>query len=66
MDPTKVFCHNPECIASGKLGLKNIGVHSIKQSRYICNICDKIFTDTKGTMFYRLRHYAEFMARCIT
>jgi len=25
MDPTKVFCHNPDYIARGKLGLKNSG-----------------------------------------
>jgi transposase-like protein len=66
MDPTKVFCHNPDCITSGKLGLKNIGVHSIKQSRYICHICGKTFTDTKGTMFYRLRYSDEFVTLIIT
>ena len=66
MDPTKVFCHNQDCIASGKLGLKNIGVHSIKQSRYICHICSKTFTDTKGTMFYRIRYPAEFVTQIIT
>jgi transposase-like protein len=66
MDPTKVFCHNPDCPASGKLGLKNIGVHSIKQSRYICHICGKTFTDTKGTMFYRIRYSVEFVTQIIT
>lgn len=66
MDPTKVFCHNPDCIASGKLGLKNIGVHSIKQGRYICHVCGKTFTDTKGSMFYRLRHSVEFVTLIVT
>ena len=66
MVPTKVFCHNPNCPASGKLGLNNIGVHSIIQSRYICHICGKTFTDTKGTMFYRLRHSDEFVTQIIT
>jgi transposase-like protein len=46
MDPDKVFCHNPDCLARGKLGLNNIG-YSLKQSRYICHICGKTFTDTK-------------------
>ena len=66
MVPDKVFCHNPNCHARGKLGLKNIGVHSSKQSRYICHNCGKTFTDTKGTMFYRLKHSAEFVALIIT
>ena len=66
MDPDKVFCHNPNCPARGKLGLKNIGVHSIKQSRYICHICGKTFTETKGTMFYRLKHSEQFVALIIT
>ena len=66
MDPDKVFCHNPNCHARGKLGLKNIGVHSIKQSRYICHICGKTFTETKGTMFYRLKHSEQFVALIIT
>jgi len=66
MDPDKVFCHNPNCPARGKLGLKNIGVHSIKQRRYICHICGKTFTDTKGSVFYRLRHSAEFVTQIIT
>jgi transposase-like protein len=66
MDPTKVFCHNPNCLASGKLELKNIGVHSIIQSRYICHICGKTFTDTKGTVFYRLKHSEQFVTLIIT
>lgn len=56
MDPNNVFCHNPNCPASGKLGLKNIGVHSLKQKRYICHVCGKTFTNTKGTVFYRRTH----------
>ena len=66
MDPDKVFCHNPNCPARGKLGLKNTGVHSIKQRRYICHICGKTFTDTKGSILYRLRHSAEFVTQIIT
>jgi len=66
MDPDKEFCHNQDCPASGKLGLKNIGVHSLKQKRYICHVCNKTFTETKGTVFYRLRHSDEFVAIIIT
>jgi transposase-like protein len=65
MDPTKVFCHNPNCPASGKLGRKNIGVHSLKvhslkQKRYICHVCGKTFTGTKDTVFYRLIPFSIF------
>ena len=66
MDPTKVFCHNLNCPARGTLGHGNIGVHSIKQSRYICHVCGKTFTDTKDSMFYRLRHSAEFVTLIVT
>ena len=66
MDPIKVFCQNPNCSARGKLGLKNIGVHSIKQSRYICHVCKKTFTESKGSMFYRLRYSDEFVTLIIT
>jgi transposase-like protein len=66
MDPTRVFCHNPNCPASGKLGLGNIGVHSLIQRRYICHVCNKTFTDTKGTVFYRLKHSDEFVTLIIT
>ena len=66
MDPTKVFCHNPNCPARGKLDHGNIGVHSLIQRRYICHVCSKTFTDTKGTMFYCLRHSAEFVTLIVT
>lgn len=66
MDPDNVFCHNTNCPASGKFGLKNIGVHSLKKRRYICHICGKTFTDTKGTVFYRIRHSADLVTQVIT
>jgi transposase-like protein len=66
MDPSKVFCHNPNCPASGKLGLNNISVHSLKQRRYICHVCGKTFTQSKGSMFYRLRYSDEFVTQIIT
>jgi len=66
MDPTKVFCHNLNCPARGMLGHGNIGIHSLKQKRYICHVCGKTFTDTKGSVFYRLRHPAEFVTQIIT
>jgi transposase-like protein len=66
MDPNKVFCHNPDCPARGKLGRGNIGVHSRKQRRYICHVCKKTFTESQGTVFYRLRHPVEFVTQMIT
>jgi len=66
MDPSKVFCHNPDCPARGKLGHGNIGIHSRKEHRYICRECGKTFTESKGTVFYRLRYSVEFVTKMIT
>ncbi|MGH3426163.1 MAG: transposase [Mycobacteriales bacterium] len=56
MDPTKVFCDNPDCPARGKVGEGNIKVHSHKEERYRCTACKKTFAASKGTPFYRLHH----------
>jgi transposase-like protein len=53
MDPQTTFCPNPECLASGQIGKNNIGIHSQKEKRYYCKVCDKTFVETKGTVFYR-------------
>ena len=66
MDPDKVFCHNPDCPARGRQGLGNIGIHSLIKRRYICHVCKKTFTDTKGTMFYRLRHSDQLVSLIVT
>ena len=66
MDPQEVFCHNPDCPASGKVGRGNIGVHSCKQQRYICHECKTTFTPSKGTVFYRLRYSVEVVTQVIT
>ncbi len=66
MDPCKVFCHNPDCPARGKTGCGNTGIHSRKESRYICHVCGKTFTQSKGTVFYGLRYPAEFVIQEIT
>ncbi len=66
MDPRKVFCHNPACPARGKLDGGNIGIHSLKKRRYICHVCDKTFTESKGTVFYRLQYSVEFVTQIIT
>lgn len=66
MDPSKVFCHNRDCPARGKMGHGNIGIHSFKEQRYICHVCGKTFTESKGTVFYRLRYPVEFITQMLT
>ncbi len=66
MDPNKEFCHNSDCPARGKSGRGNMGIHSLKKRRYICHLCGKTFTESKGTMFYRLRYPVEFVTQMIT
>jgi transposase-like protein len=56
VDPTKVFCDNPDCPARGQVGQGNIKVHSHKEQRYRCTTCKKTFAASKGTPFYRLQH----------
>ncbi len=55
MDPQTVFCPNLDCPARGQVGSDNIGVHHVRERRYICRVCNKTFSATKGTPFYRLR-----------
>ena len=55
MDPQTTFCPNLECPARGRTGAGNICIHSRKERRYKCRVCEKTFTETKGTVTYRLR-----------
>ena len=66
MNPTTVFCPNPACPARGQIGQGNLGIHSRKEKRFICTQCQKTFTTTKGTAFYRLRTSAETVTRVVT
>jgi transposase-like protein len=61
MNPQDTFCPNIDCPARGQTGKGNIGVHSQKDKRYKCNVCDKTFSHTKETIFYRLRTDAEIV-----
>lgn len=56
MNPQKVFCPNMECPARGQTGKGNIHVHSQKDERYFCDVCEQTFSASKGTIFYRLRY----------
>lgn len=66
MNPLSQFCHNPACSTTGKPGLGNITVHSRKEARYRCSVCQKTFAATKGTALHRLRTPAETVALVLT
>src|SRR3989441_1146416 len=66
MDPPTVFCPNRHCPARGQTGQGNIGIHSRKEQRFICHACDKTFSATTGTVFYRLRTSAETVVLIVT
>ena len=55
MNPESVFCPNLSCPARGQRGRGNITIHSAQEQRYICAVCDKTFSATQGSIFYRLR-----------
>jgi transposase-like protein len=64
--PEKAFCPNQDCPARGQVAEGNIGVHSHKERRYICHVCDKTFSATTGTVFYRRQKEAELIERVVT
>lgn len=55
MNPQEIFCPNMDCPARGQKGKGNLHVHSQKEKRWICAVCQKTFTSSQGTIFYRLR-----------
>jgi transposase-like protein len=65
VNPQDVFCPNIECPARGKNGKGNIQIHSQQEQRFWCTVCERTFTATKGTIFYRLRTNAETVLRVI-
>lgn len=66
MNPQTIFCPNMNCVARGKTGKGNIHVHSQKDERYYCEVCQQTFSATVGTVFYRLRHAPEMVVQVIT
>ena len=66
MDLTTVFCPNQNCPARDQTGQGNISIHSRKEQRCTCHVCDKTFSATKGTVFYRLRTSAETVVIVVT
>jgi len=66
LTPETTFCPNFDCAARGRTGEGNIGVHSQKDRRYICRECDKTFSATIGTVFYRLRKATDIITLVVT
>jgi len=65
MNPQELFCPNMECVARGQTGKGDIGVHSQKDQRCLCNVCGQRFATTKGTLFYRLRYAPELVIQVL-
>ena len=66
MDPQAQFCHNPDCPARGQPGLDNIRVHSRKERRYRCTVCERTFAETRDTPLYRLMKPTELVTLVLT
>jgi transposase-like protein len=54
MNPSVLFCPNPDCPKRGLVGQGQIRSHSRKERRLRCLACGKTFAETSGTPFYRL------------
>lgn len=61
MNPRERFCPNLACPARGRVGERNIVIHSQKEKRYKCKERCKTFVERSGTAFYRLHHNEELM-----
>ena len=62
------FCLNEACKYYKKFMPDNVmkyGQTKKGVQRYCCKTCKKTFTQTKGTMFYRLRHSEEEVVECL-
>ena len=53
MNPQTVFCPNPACPATGRIGVGTITIHARTPPRYRCTVCAKTFSPRVGTPFYR-------------
>ena len=66
MNPQEVWCPNLACPARGQVGQGNIGVHSQKEQRYRCTVCDKTFGARTATIFHRRRTVEATITQVIT
>lgn len=55
MNVEKLFCPDIDCTARGQTGQGNVGVHSQKGKRAVCNVCNKSVATSNDTIFYQLR-----------
>lgn len=66
MNPQEQFCPNKACPARGQVNEGNIGVHSRKDRIYMCHVCKKGFSESRGTMFHRLRTGEAIVTQVVT
>lgn len=66
MNPQEVFCPNIDCPARGRVAAGTIRVHSLKEQRYRCEVCQSTFAGSKGTIFCRLKTDAGLVMTVIT
>lgn len=55
MNLEEIFCPNLTCPARGQRQRGNISVFSHKEKRCYCKVCEKSFSVSQGTIFYRLK-----------
>ncbi len=66
MDPSTVFCPNPECRRHGERGAETLRVHSRKERRFRCAACGTTVAATTGTALHRLRTPAATVVVVVT
>jgi len=54
------------CPARGQVGEGNIRIHSRKQARYRCTVCNTTFSHRAGTIFFRRRTDEETITQVVT
>lgn len=54
------------CSARGQVGEGNIRIHSRKQARYRCRVCNTTFSHRAGTIFFRRRTDEETITQVVT
>jgi|SRR5947199_5206019 len=62
------FCMNEASENYRKIIPEKVVKHGLTEKgvqRYRCKTCKKTFTETKGTIFYRLRHSEEEVVECM-
>lgn len=63
------FCWNETCLLYGQVDAQNLrkfGRNRHGTPRLQCKVCGKVFAQTKGTVFYGLRHSPETVIECLS